>query len=280
MNDHTPEMHNPYLKHTLKLVRQPSFSMRWVVNLFSRRWLLATILVICAAAVMMRLGFWQMDRLEQRRAFNTRVLAQISQPALDLNQTELPPGLIDMEYRSAFVRGSYDHSAQVVLVNQAWENRIGVHLLTPLRIEGSDQVVLVDRGWVPTPDFNYSGDWSQFDEPGLVTVRGVLRAGQTGPSYGPQRDDPAAGAERRAAWYFPDLERIMAQLPYQIIPMYLQQAPQEAAVKLPYRSQPDLEITEGPHFGYALQWFGFALLLLVGYPFFVQRREREHSLPD
>ncbi len=51
--------------------------------MFSRRWFLATILVVVGVAVNIRLGIWQLDRLEQRRAFNTRVLAQINQPLLE-----------------------------------------------------------------------------------------------------------------------------------------------------------------------------------------------------
>ena len=52
-------------------------------RMFSRKWLLTTILVIAAMAVMARLGIWQLDRLHQRRAFNARVSAQIDRPPLD-----------------------------------------------------------------------------------------------------------------------------------------------------------------------------------------------------
>jgi len=48
---------------------------------------------------------------------------------------------------------------------------------------------------------------------------------------------------------------------------------------LPYRSAPDLELTEGPHMGYAIQWFTFAVLLLGGYPVFVNREE-SRALPS
>lgn len=248
----------------------------YLPRMFSRRWLLATLLVISAAAVMIRLGIWQLDRLEQRRSFNSRVLAQINQPLLDLNQTALPTGIEEMEYRSAVVRGTYDHSQQVLLLNQAWENQIGVHLLTPLRIDASDQVVLVDRGWVPSPGFDYANiDWSQYDESGTVTIRGVLRSSQTGASIGPQRDPQTAGNERVLGWYFPNLTRIAGQLPYPVLPVYVQQAPEAGWSGLPHRTQPEIEITEGPHMGYAIQWFGFAALLVFGYPFFIRRREFE-----
>jgi surfeit locus 1 family protein len=58
--------------------------------------------------------------------------------------------------------------------------------------------------------------------------------------------------------------------------VYVQQAPDESWSNLPNRTQPDIEITEGPHMGYAIQWFGFAALLGFGYPFFLRRQEIEH----
>ena len=54
-------------------------------SMVSRRWIIATILVIAAMGVMIRLGIWQLDRLDGRRAFNARVLAQTSQPILFLD---------------------------------------------------------------------------------------------------------------------------------------------------------------------------------------------------
>jgi surfeit locus 1 family protein len=53
------------------------------------------------------------------------------------------------------------NSQEVALRNQVWNDQIGVHLLTPLKISGSDLAVLVDRGWVPVQDFD-SHDWSQY----------------------------------------------------------------------------------------------------------------------
>ncbi len=250
-------------------------------RMFSRRWLLATLLVIAASAVMIRLGIWQLDRLEQRRQFNQRVLAQIGQPVLDLNQALLPDDLPAMEYRPVTVRGVYDHDRQVLLLNQAWENQVGVHLLTPLRIAGTDHTVLVDRGWAPAPDFDYANtDWSQYNEAGEVVVNGVLRAAQSSASFGPQRDPQLAGQQPTLGWYFPNLPSIAAQLPYPALPVYVQQAPEEGWNRLPHRTQPDIEITEGPHMGYAIQWFGFAALLAFGYPFFIRRQETERPRSD
>lgn len=246
-----------------------------ILRLVSRRWLLATILVIVGVAINIRLGIWQLERLEQRRAFNARVLAQINQPLLVLRGDALTLDLANMEYRQVEVTGEYDLSHEVALRNQAWGNRLGLHLLTPLRIAGSDQAVMVDRGWVPLGGSDYQS-WAEYPEPGTVTVRGVIRASQSKPDYGRRKDDiPASGEPPLKIWYFANIEGIANQVPYSLLPIYIQQAPDPAWKSLPYRTQPDLDLSEGPHQSYAIQWFTFAAILGLGYPFFIRRQERK-----
>lgn len=232
-------------------------------------------------AVMVRLGLWQLDRLEARRSFNARVQVQVAAAALDLNQEAALPGLDGMEYRKVQVSGVYDHSQQIALRNQYWENQWGVHLVTPLRIQGSEKTILVDRGWIPAEQFQ-SGDWSAFDEPGLVSVTGILRSSQDRADFGSRRDPVfQPGEQMSRSWNFVNIERLSALMSTSLLPAYIQQAPDPGWTSLPYRYQPALDLSEGPHFGYALQWFTFAAVLGFGYPFFIQRQERRRrELPE
>ena len=90
--------------------------MSLLSRMFSRRWLLATILVIAGMALCVRLGIWQLDRLEKRRAFNARVQAQMDQPPLALSGQALSADLYNMEYRPVQVSGSYDFSQEIALL--------------------------------------------------------------------------------------------------------------------------------------------------------------------
>ncbi len=251
-----------------------------ILKLFSRRWILTTLLVLVGVGVLARLGIWQLDRLEARRAFNARVSAQEVAPLLVLDSAalkdpRLTESLKGMEYRAVTVQGEYDFSHQVALRNQSWGNEWGVHLLTPLHIAGSEHSILVDRGWIPAEAFK-SGDWSAYDEPGNIRVHGIIRASQSKPDFG-KKNDPEGVLE---AWNFANVERIQAQTPDALLPVYIQQAPDPAWTSLPYRSLPEVELTEGPHMGYALQWFSFAALLGVGYPFFIRKQSGEnHAQP-
>ena len=237
----------------------------------SRRWWKTTILVLLAMAVMARLGIWQLDRLEQRRAFNGRVQTQLDQPTLILEGTALDQDLENMEYRQVIVQGEYDQSNEVALRNQVWENQGGVHLLTPLKIANSDRAVLVNRGWIPYEDF-ISGDWSKYLETGEVQIAGVIRASESKPDFGGRTDPiPGLGESPLKAWHLANVAGISQQVPYELLPVYIQQSPDPSWTSMPYRTQPDLELTEGSHFGYAIQWFTFAGILGIGYLFFIRR---------
>ncbi len=237
--------------------------------LFRKPWIFLTPLVALAAFAMVRLGFWQLDRLEQRRAFNAQVLSQIDQPPLELAAGDLPQDWRALAFRTVIARGRFDFTRQVVLGNQEYRGRIGMHLLTPLLLPGQEAAILVDRGWVPLEDWQNDA-LGQYDQPGDVRIRGMLAAVQS--NYG-IRDCQAKGTDPALlpeVWCV-DADLIGADLPYALVPAYIIQAPAEGEAGLPHRALPRLEISEGPHLSYAIQWFSFAALLLFGYPFFIHR---------
>ncbi|GAB4542001.1 MAG: SURF1 family protein [Anaerolineae bacterium] len=243
-----------------------------VARLFSRRWWWSTLIVLLGMAVLARLGVWQLDRLEQRKARNAEIIAQLSLPPLPLTAEGLPEDLGDLKYRRATARGEFDFSHQVVLLHQNWMNAPGVHLIAPLVLEGGSQAVLVDRGWLPADQAAPDG-WSQFDEPGLLEVTGFIQLSQTLPSRSQTAGQPES-PEFRSEWYRVDIEAIQAQMPYQLLPVFILQSPAEdEGVRLPYRSEPEFDLSNGPHLGYALQWFVFALILGIVYVSYVRKKE-------
>ncbi len=238
--------------------------------MFHRKWLLATVLVFAGTALCIRLGIWQLDRLEQRRAFNHQVESMRDMTTLDLNQ-EQPKDISSMEWRAAKVQGEYDFANQVALRNQYNGDQYGYHLLTPLRFDGG--AILVDRGWIPADGNSTPADWSKYDESGVVNLTGQIRLGQTKPSFGGVADTLPENGDKLELWNNADLTRIANQLPYPVLPVYIQLDPNENDTEPPIPYQPTLELTEGPHMGYALQWFTFATILFVGYPFYLRKQE-------
>jgi len=242
-----------------------------LLKMFQRKWLLATLLVFAGTALCVRLGIWQLDRLQQRRAFNAEYESARAAPALDLNQ-EQPQDITSMEWRAVKVTGKYDLSNQVALRNQYNANQYGYHLLTPLQFDG--KAVLVDRGWIPAEGNANPQDWHKYDETGNVDIAGQIRLGQAKPAVGGVADALPKNGEKLEFWNNADLAHIAAQMPYPILPVYIQPAANAADAEPPIPYQPEVDITEGPHMGYALQWFTFATILFVGYPFFLRKQEK------
>ena len=238
--------------------------------MFTRKWLFATLLVFAGTALCIRLGIWQFDRLEGRRAFNAHFESTRDMSLLDLNK-EQPENLVDMEWRAVQVSGEYDFENQIALRNQYYGDQYGYHLLTPLLFNGT--AVLVDRGFIPADGNSTPADWRKYDESGTVTVKGQIRLGQTKPAFGGVADALPENGARLEIWNNTDITRIADQSPYPMLPVFVQPDVNENDTEPPIPYQPVVELTEGPHFGYALQWFTFAAILFVGYPFFLRKQE-------
>jgi len=247
-------------------------------KLLTLRWILTTLLVLAAVIVMIRLGFWQLERLEWRRELNQRILSQLNSPPLVLNQNLPVSELFDMEYRTVQVSGEYDFEHEFLWRNQVWDNQPGYHLLTPMRIEGTDWFVYVDRGWIPLGEADAKSRL-QYRQSGQVSLMGMIRRPLPKPAIGGVADPPPNPNQPvPQAWNWIDLERWRTETGLNLLPVWIQQAPQGSALNPPYPSLPEIEITEGPHFGYALQWFAFAAILAVGYPFFVRKQLKTNTI--
>jgi surfeit locus 1 family protein len=245
---------------------------------FSRRWWWTTLFMLLIVAVTIRLGFWQLDRMRKMHLTVEHSRAMLAAEELNLNLLTDTSDLLSMEYRPAIAHGWYDFENQVALRNQYWGDpegaaEYGYHLLTPLVLD-SGLAVLVDRGWIPG-NYNVPAEWHQFDEETRATVRGVLRVPLLKGEMGGQLPDPTAvpGEPRLDFWNYIDIARIEAQLPYQFLPVYLQEAPNADALVLPYKSSPEIDLSEGTHFEYAMMWFFYGALVFFGYPVYLRRHE-------
>jgi surfeit locus 1 family protein len=243
-----------------------------MTNLLTGSWLLKHISVLVVLTVLINLGLWQLGRLEERRTLNSNTLVAINGPALPL--TGQVVDLAALHFRRVVVTGTFDNATAMVLRNQVNGDVPGWHLLTPLRLKGSDLAVVVDRGWIPRanadPDL---AQLAQFDLDGEVTLEGIAMIGQTRRGWLAPIDPPLkAGQSRLVAWFRVDLTRMQEQLPYPLLPVYVKQlpAPDTLPATLP---QPEaINLDEGPHLGYAVQWFSFAGILVIIYLVFLRQQ--------
>ncbi len=234
----------------------------------TRAGLLGSVLVLVVAATCVRLGFWQLHRLAERRARNAVVAARMRAPALQLaGATSDTTG---MAYRRASATGSWDDERAIVLAGRSYNGEPGVYLLTPLRLSAGGGAVLVNRGWLPSPDAA-TVDLRPYAASG---AKGADRAGAPGRTGGvatvtgilltmPLGAVPPGPAFRRT-WYHFDPAALARQFPYPLLPLVLQVIPAPDARGLPRPVAPPA-LDEGPHFSYAVQWFSFAVIGIVGW---------------
>jgi surfeit locus 1 family protein len=238
---------------------------------FTGRGIAAAAFVLLIAAVCIRLGFWQLERQAERDALNAVLASALEQPPLDLRGETLKAVRDDPAsylYRQVRVEGVYAPDREVVLRGRALGGNPGVNLVTPLEIQGETVSVLVNRGWVPSPDAS-TVDPRPHVEPGFRSVLGILQP-------------LASGVESRevvlevAGRPVRTLQRLDGADPRlvearQLLPLVVQQlsegAPDgesAAAGGSPARLPPPV-IDRGPHLGYAVQWFSFAAIAILGF---------------
>ena len=213
---------------------------------------------LVAALGFVRLGIWQVHRLEQRRARNQPAAAARAKPVVSFDDPAEAAELFrsGLENRRIRVTGRYDHAAEIVLRGQSEEGVPGVRIVTPLRPLRGDTAILVQRGFVPSPDA-WTITLSALEEPGVREVTGIAFL---------QPDSGVAGQPAelngQLTWHRIDLRAIRERLPYPVHPFVLLQLPDSALPSAPWRDQPP-PLSDGPHLSYAIQWFAAALIALV-----------------
>ena len=206
---------------------------------------------LLVATLFVRLGVWQLDRLHQRRAINAAVLARRALPPVAVTSASLP--IDSVRDRRVVATGAWDYSQERVWGARSYEGVPGVAVLTPLKIAGG-AAVFVDRGWAPSAD-------------ALHVDPATLREGDSAMVTGFAYVAPRGRGDV-------DPMRIKDSLPYAVAPFIIQALPSDrptATGRESFRVRPpDLvywpapELSEGPHLSYAIQWFAFAGIVLVG----------------
>lgn len=239
------------------------------------KWILSHLFVLALVAAMVAAGFWQLQRLQQKKDRNARVAARSAEPVAPVTAlSEAGRSYIStdgIEFRRATARGRYLGDQELLVRSRSRDGSPGSWILTPLDL-GGGQAVTVNRGWIPN-----SGELqrvpARYRAPaGTVTVKGLVRQTETRGRFGPR--DPSTGSLENLARA--DVARLDRQVPEALLPLYVQlqeQVPEVGAGDP--RPVPAPELDEGPHLSYAVQWFIFTTVALIGYPLILRRRARE-----
>jgi len=244
-------------------------SMRLLVRPLA---LLSHLLVGAVVVVLVGLGQWQVERLEQVRRSNQLLAERLAADPVDLGAL-VGLGPLDpaaLEFRRVVATGEFRPEQEVLQRNRVNAGRTGFDVLTPLDL-GGGTAALVRRGWVP----------STLDTPpvtaapppaGPTTITGVLERSVPQPRFGAR--DPEDGVLQRV--FHPDTARLDRQVEGDLLPLVLRldAAPGVAVTDLPVAAGPP-SLDEGSHLSYAVQWHLFALIAASSYLLWWRRRLRE-----
>jgi len=230
------------------------------------RWLLFHLIVIVGIVGMIFLGFWQLDRLAQRKEFNSTLEERSQEPAVELSVIldQLDSGALDpdgAEWRTVTASGTYLPD-QIIEFNNSQGGRAGDNVLTALRMDDGT-TVLVNRGFVPLGQDLPAAPTDEVEVIGFVRPSEVRERGDLTDS-----DDGEPLTEVRRI----DVPRISRQLPGDVAPVFIQLTGSDPAITAADPSPVVLpELDNGPHLSYAMQWFTFSICVAIGWVFAVRR---------
>ena len=238
------------------------------------KWIAAHIAIAAIGVGCVLAGLWQLSRHDERQGFIRLVTERRAQPVIGLRATGVRPDLVPADHVHARVRatGTYDTAQEVIVRSRSIASGPGHHVLTPL-VTDDGVALIVDRGWVPL-DLSEPPIARAAPPRGEVTVEGWLMPSEKRLPLAPS--DPSEGRLESLARI--DIGRFARQLPYDVYPVYLHLVTRspEPAADLPLVEElpvPD----SGRHLGYAIQWFLFVPVGVVGWGAILRREARKRT---
>ena len=236
-------------------MRMTQKQFRFCSYSFRPSWLGFAVLVICVS-LFIKLGLWQYNKAKLGQQVQTSYNESLDHEALELPASLENPEL--WKYKKVKINGRYETEYQILLDNQVEDNRAGFHVLTPLKIEGRNDYVLINRGWIP-------GGARHEDLPAISTPEGPVEI--IGLVWLPSKkiftlESKSERAQWSKVWQNMDMERYQRSVPLHLLPVVIRlDAKSNAGGFVRNWQLPAEKIAT--NLGYAYQWFGFAVASIL-----------------
>lgn len=242
-------------------MRMTQMQFRFGSYIFSPSWLGLLVLIVCVT-LFIRLGLWQYHKAESGKAIQASYASSLENEALNLpdrlEDLAKPENLDFWRYKKVRIKGQYDTKYQILLDNQVENDRAGFHVITPLKLEGKNDYVLINRGWV-------AGGASHGDIPVISTPSEPVEI--VGLVWVPGKkiftlESDAEKTTWNTVWQNMDMERYQKSVAIHILPIVIKLSAESNAGGFVRNWQlPASKIAT--NMGYAYQWFGFALASIL-----------------
>lgn len=230
-----------------------------------------TVAAILLTALFATLSHWQWQRGQEKRALQVQSDANAEEAPIgrwDLAEVMRDPA--EARYRRVILRGSFLPERQLLLDNRIYQGRVGVEVVTPFEVADLDQLLLVNRGWVPWDDRRVLPNVSIDAEAREIT--GQIYLSEPGFRLG-EMDIPGQGWPRVIQYF--DYAALSERLEHPVMPFTVRLSDDGASEFV--RDWPVVPFTPERHDAYAFQWGMLALSVIVVY-LLLALRERPESI--
>jgi len=220
--------------------------------------LLPTLAAVLLLPLFISAGQWQWNKATLKGNLQKDLDARGAEPPIQIPTTLVDPQ--SLRFRKVVARGHYEAQYQLLIDNRIHREQAGYHVITPLRLEGSDTRLLVNRGWVPALAEHHL-------VPQIATPTGIVEVSGTAvvPSsrfFTLGVDDVSNKTEWQSVWQNLDLGRFGKAVDFPLQPVVIElDAASTAGGFVREWRRPDERLET--HLGYALQWWSFAATTVV-----------------
>ncbi len=213
------------------------------------------------------MSYWQHTRYLSKQVFFERL------EAMSAAGTQVfDPSTKDWDalvYASIKVSGTWDHDGEILIMNRSLNDQPGVKLITPLKVEGTDKRLMVDRGFVPYEMAQDEG-LKTYHSDGIVQIEGLVRPSQV-PQFLFATPAVSAADASRKHWLRVDLDELAKGRSYELFPVFIENTKAVAGGPIPFEQ---VELPASRHLNYTLQWASFGCFaLFLGFFFQFKRRK-------
>ena len=222
--------------------------------------LITSIFAVIFFILFLNLGFWQLDRAEQKRELQSFFNERQAKEIIDLNNSFIKDS-DNILWRKVTATGNFLERQQILLDNQVNAGQAGYYVYTPFKVKNSEDIFLVNCGWVPIGgDRNKSPNLILTE--GEVTIHGVLK---TEPRTGVLLMENQVEKLDTYVTRFQkiDINEISAATEIKLFPYIIRLSPESEYGYI--RNWKSRNSAENMHIGYAYQWFAFASTLFIIY---------------
>lgn len=235
------------------------------------KWLLSHAFVLVMIVGMAAAGFWQLDRLDERKDRNIEVREAMALEPQPIDELLAADDDLVLDLTPTLVAGEYLEDLSFFVANRTFQSQPGVWLVTPMRL-ADGEVVAVSRGWVPRL-WAAGEDTREIVTPtGMIEVLGRLQSSVDGGRIGGGSTSILQEVSRL------DIEQVETMLGVELADRWVQlevQAPPLGDLPVPV---PPPGLDEGPHLSYAFQWFFFSSATIIAYGLILRKKQREFAI--